>query len=274
MTRKEDFSTDLYREPVSAPLLGFRAFMVDNSPWRSATTTPAPTQLADDAPAPTEGAFGIVGRGLLRSVFMSGYRWGIERNTATCMAGSKTDEQEVEHADLLAPSCLCGLWAYTGGAHDLTVPGPAAFGIVEGWGRMVVGPNGFRAERARIRAIMFPTPADVDGLDEEPDVTVWPSGGSAAVAKAGHVLGTALTQMGNAIAQLGDNDATQKPLPPKPTPSQQMREAVTANAELRAAVRLRYPNLPVFDRLAAMFDEFPLSSTESMLTPKEDDDAE
>jgi hypothetical protein len=52
--------------------------------------------------------------------------------------------------------CMCGFWAYTAGIHRMEALGPVVVGMIEGWGRMVIGPKGFRAEKARIVALCFP----------------------------------------------------------------------------------------------------------------------
>lgn len=64
---------------------------------------------------------------------------------------------------LVDKNCACGFWAYTdstaeryyesyaGSASDMYVTG-----IVEGFGKCVVGPKGFRAEKCIIRALVLP----------------------------------------------------------------------------------------------------------------------
>lgn len=57
------------------------------------------------------------------------------------------------------PECACGFWAHNEG-HDF-YKGPI-FGAIEGYGKVLVGPAGFRAEKARIIALTF------DGIDSDP----------------------------------------------------------------------------------------------------------
>lgn len=117
-------------------------------------------------------------RGGLRGIFKSDYQWADGPNTARCLrtpfrrpgapvVGNLNRVGGREH-ELLMPECGCGFWAYTSGEHILSVPVPAVLGVVEGWGRMVLGPHGFRAEKARIVALTFPEVHD----DSEVEVPI------------------------------------------------------------------------------------------------------
>lgn len=58
--------------------------------------------------------------------------------------------------------CGCGFWAYTNGGNDYYYGNsfsdqPATVsGIVKGYGRCVIGPKGFRAEKCEILALVLP----------------------------------------------------------------------------------------------------------------------
>lgn len=69
--------------------------------------------------------------------------------------------------DFIGINCTCGFHAFFDGTndylHDPNGPMWSEYriaGIIEGWGKYVVGPRGFRAEKARILALI--TPPDVD----------------------------------------------------------------------------------------------------------------
>ncbi len=65
--------------------------------------------------------------------------------------------------DLVSLTCSCGFWAYFDGtnAYKDTV---SVTGIIEGYGRVVAGTRGFRAEKARIVALVRPGAKHVDAL--------------------------------------------------------------------------------------------------------------
>lgn len=66
--------------------------------------------------------------------------------------------------------CACGFYAYYEGSNDYARPEHVS-GVVEGYGRTVVGSRGFRTQKARILALYWPEPktaeetADEQGLD-------------------------------------------------------------------------------------------------------------
>lgn len=57
--------------------------------------------------------------------------------------------------------CTCGFYAYFDGSNDYLHQrawhlGAHVAGIVEGWGKCVVGTRGFRCEKVRLRALILP----------------------------------------------------------------------------------------------------------------------
>lgn len=52
--------------------------------------------------------------------------------------------------------CSCGYYAYFDGGNDYAAPGQVT-GIIEGYGTVTVGDRGFRAEKARLVALVDPT---------------------------------------------------------------------------------------------------------------------
>ena len=154
MTRsiRDGFASTAY-EPVAQTFFGLRAFKIQTTGY---------------APAGPAGA-GVISeggpRGGLRGVFKSAFQWGAGTNHAVCLRTARPSPVDMvdgkPHA-LMMPECDCGFWAYTADTHILSLTGPAVLGVVEGWGRCVLGPHGFRAERARIVALAFPTRAEAD----------------------------------------------------------------------------------------------------------------
>jgi hypothetical protein len=53
----------------------------------------------------------------------------------------------------IALKCTCGFYAYTNGKNSYAAIGTVA-GIIEGYGRMVIGTDGFRCEKARLVALV------------------------------------------------------------------------------------------------------------------------
>lgn len=65
--------------------------------------------------------------------------------------------------DLVGLDCGCGWWAYYTGAN--LAYGGSVVGVIEGYGRTLEGTQGFRCQKARIRALFLPTYADL-GIEE------------------------------------------------------------------------------------------------------------
>ena len=122
------------------------------------------------------------GEGTLCSVsYTATWRPGV--NHAKCLAPSGLrrvicdDETHVRPSDHesrcytngpcagLDPRCGCGFWAYTSESSEwfrdnpysiTCAQPPRAYGIIDGFGRCVVGPRGFRASSAMVRALVLP----------------------------------------------------------------------------------------------------------------------
>ena len=109
-------------------------------------------------------AFGIDSLGRLRGVAYSAvFRPGL--NVARCFAppagrwvpGSAGDmiwEPEPGHRAGTA-ECGCGYWAHYDGSHSYDAPTRAA-AVIEGHGLVTLGTSGFRAEKARLVALVPP----------------------------------------------------------------------------------------------------------------------
>lgn len=62
----------------------------------------------------------------------------------------------------MEPSCGCGFYAYLHGHNDYLIeysgpPNSMVGGVIRGWGKTVVGPRGFRTEKAEILALYVPS---------------------------------------------------------------------------------------------------------------------
>jgi hypothetical protein len=90
-------------------------------------------------------------------------RWDGRVMRATCFDANRSLTRGVgwldEPHDSPHEACQCGIYAYH-------TPGPRSWfgeaywceGVVSAWGRLVVHPDGFRAEHARVEALAVPDP--------------------------------------------------------------------------------------------------------------------
>jgi hypothetical protein len=95
-------------------------------------------------------------------------RWEAGVMHATCFDANRTLTRGVGWLDEPHESpheaCQCGIYAYH-------TPGPRSWfgeaywceGVVSAWGRLVVHPDGFRAEHARVEALAVPDPLPASG---------------------------------------------------------------------------------------------------------------
>lgn len=69
---------------------------------------------------------------------------------------------ESDGCDGLDPKCACGFYAYHSGRNSYGVSGPGlrVDGVIEGYGKVILGPAGYRAQKARVVALMLPSPSD------------------------------------------------------------------------------------------------------------------
>lgn len=104
-------------------------------------------------------------RGALCGITNRGWVWGDGLNVADCgrvmpawtnilndpEAREKWTNYQRDHKATPIPvqSCGCGFWAYT----EPTVKTTAVWGVIHGWGRIIIGPRGFRCQYARIVAL-------------------------------------------------------------------------------------------------------------------------
>lgn len=280
---------------AASSFFGYRAFKVfdpGDASLLDASPRPAPAGVTRHRPgrvtvhtaeateAPGGGDFVPSVRGGLRGIFKSQYQWGHATNEALCLRGATGRGQPVSmvrgkpHA-LMMPECDCGFWSYTNGEHVLSVQGPAALGIIEGWGRCVLGPDGFRAEKARLLALAFPTEDEQDA----PIIDAAHSVLADSMTKALHVMSTAFGHAAQNAASALYKLARMKPPPPSvpvitallrpPQPTKRPWALVTD--DLRAAVATSYPTTRLFDSVAAMQAEYPLSDLRALLPPKGDE---
>jgi hypothetical protein len=265
----DGFSSLAY-EPVAQHFRGFRAFAIDDSDG-------AVDPLAVRYGGPTFGNWKI-SRGALRGIYKREYRWGAGINDAVCLLPPQAFQMrpdgtvKVEPHAVVHPACDCGFWAYTNGEHYLSVGQPACLGIIEGWGRMVIGPDGFRAQHARIVALCFPKP------DPPEDETTTAQDVQAYVRPLS-LLGSLITMLNDALDAFGAALARFTGSTPPPPPSAGVSTRGMhqpwwdVDEDLRSAVCAMYPHVPVFDTVADMQAAFPLSDLSGLLGGMEDDTA-
>lgn len=262
----DGFSDTAY-EPVAQTFFGFRAFKVGSNVQQSYASGPA---------VPGIHAFNEGVRGGLRGIFKSQFQWGADVNVAECLrytprvgGGSAVSMVNGKPHSMMLPDCSCGFWAYTNGEHMLSCTGPAVLGVIEGWGRCVLGPDGFRAEKARIVALAFPSSDDVGGGAVIDSVQAHVAD---AVTTAIHVVHQMFAGMALGAWRLTKRDLSDPPpLPKIDAPPKSPRPWELVDDRLREAVRTAYPCARVFDSVAEMHREFPLSDLRALLPkPKPD----
>lgn len=114
-------------------------------------------------------SFGATAMGHLTGVFHTQV-WEPGENRAQCRHDGGVVEQRPDGRIVVRTSsvreigtthglagCTCGFYAYYR-QDPYTTPGRLS-GIVEGYGRVVLGTAGFRSEKARILALLLPEPA-------------------------------------------------------------------------------------------------------------------
>jgi len=88
--------------------------------------------------------------------------WSAGLNLAECLPTPGVGDGPHE---LVGIDCECGFYAYHDGSNDYWQDRVGwtdyrVAGIIEGWGRCVVGLRGFRCEKAEIRALVVPEDVD------------------------------------------------------------------------------------------------------------------
>lgn len=94
----------------------------------------------------------------------SGIRFGHGYGVQSGCIFPETPDEPVEYEDGwtadpcrgVDPSCGCGFYAYYDEQHGRTNGYGNIRGVIEATGKMVVGPDGFRAQRARLVAVVAP----------------------------------------------------------------------------------------------------------------------
>lgn len=148
MSSPHDGSSAAGYEPFASAFRGYRVFVLPGcrsmtSPSNSSPAPGAGTACSTASTRPSTRGSGV--------------------NVAVCLrgrAGPSFLDPMRDHRPPIS-ECICGFWAYTTGDHPHHLPGVPVFGMIESWGRVVIGPVGFRAEKACILALCFPKPADL-----------------------------------------------------------------------------------------------------------------
>lgn len=121
-------------------------------------------------------SFSVGPKGHLTGVVQK-YPYNAKENLAVCIRGDRVLNKMLMHLDgplgvrareaeeqheLIGLDCSCGFYGYFNGIDPYSSAGSVMFGssarvsgIIEGYGRTVVGSKGFRAEKARLVALVF-----------------------------------------------------------------------------------------------------------------------
>lgn len=177
MSIRDGFSS-VVAEPVASCFQGLRTFRVDNGELQGSRRDD------EEAGIPKNGGVVSYPRiGSLRGIFRTQYVWGPGINTAQCLrsnpliASTQMLIPRIPFHKPPVPQCDCGFWAYTS-ASTLPVSGGGAlaFGIIQGWGSSIIGPRGFRAQKARIIALTIDWMSLLDAVKAHyPHVPFYPS---------------------------------------------------------------------------------------------------
>lgn len=157
------------RDLGAAPLVGYRWFRVDapDKPLLTRRTLGSGGALISELPpsAKIEPSTWLGRPGLLRAMHFSDYCFQPGVNEAACLSAAPCSVGRSQvHGPVPSRTCGCGFWAYADlpaeGAHAWTsgknMSSYLAIGVVEAWGRAIVGPLGFRASHVKVRAVAFP----------------------------------------------------------------------------------------------------------------------
>lgn len=115
-------------------------------------------------------AFRVTPTGHLTGIFVADYELTPDVNLASCHSSRRwafrifnSYVPTTEDHELLSLKCRCGFYAYFDGGNDFLAEGlgagdsdPRVAAIVEGYGKVVVGERGFRAEKLRLVALVRP----------------------------------------------------------------------------------------------------------------------
>jgi hypothetical protein len=146
---QEDCGSKTGRQLVAGSLVGLRSWRLDHNGQLRGITFPAGWKAGENearcfAAIAPPGSYGF------------GSSWLFAGDEVTIAPG-----WQAEPCSLVERDCACGFYAY----HDNLVVayggvtisgGPRVTGVIEGYGRVIVGPSGFRASKARIVALTVP----------------------------------------------------------------------------------------------------------------------
>lgn len=194
-----------------------------------------------------------------------------------------TAEPETKKHQVASLDCACGFYAYTDTDANPHHEDGNVMALVEASGVATVGTRGFRAEKARIVALVAPKRPALAGwwdrycltLDGSPLATsiLAPVGMASGILAGALLIGSSLLALGIAalIVGLGGGVASVAGM----FRGQQLRfdredHREPLSAEAFALVQRAYPDVPVFPSLRAALDRFPLSAPPEP-TPDDED---
>lgn len=106
---------------------------------------------------------------MLHGLTKTEYTWQPGANEAQCLRNRKTSSltnevkmQEIHKTETIpVADCACGFWAYWDSKCSALDNSPTRLkGVIVAWGKMIVGPLGFRAQYAKILGLALPNNGD------------------------------------------------------------------------------------------------------------------
>ncbi|GAA4286549.1 hypothetical protein [Georgenia daeguensis] len=198
-------------------------------------------------------SFGVTADGRLTGLYYSQV-WHPGENRASCLHDGgvvvrlpdgritvrAASEREIGAGHGLQ-GCTCGFYAYY--REDPYSTSRRISGVVEGYGRVVLGTAGFRAERARILALLVPGTASGPGADARP--------------RPGNISGPGWDAGGSRDPDVPT--ATGRRAPREPSGREPFSGATSAEEAPVDVARIRaaYPEVAFFDRAEDMLAACP-----------------
>jgi hypothetical protein len=199
--------------------------------------------------------------------------WQPGVNHADC----KSNARNHEPGTIPVLSCRCGYWAYwKPQQHDLSGSGEiAVFGVIKGWGKVLLGRKGFRAGTARLIAVYVASSLVPRYPDGASPVTV-PRGGVDMLAIPGS-LGGALARnarfTGKVYSYGTDTDRYERAAPYSPTPRQLLAAETHAEAWLAVIgdrIGQMYPGTDICETRDRMLAKYPSTPQYAPAAPSPD----
>lgn len=142
---------------VAGTLTGSRAFRLDNLGRLNAVNNyPDSVWLPDENIAVCHRQW-ILDEGMrYMSPMMNAVYNGVRYGISDAMVPEVYRQRVPTHATA-ALDCSCGFYAYFDHGDNCYITSDRLLGVIEAYGRVIVGARGFRCSKARIKALIIPT---------------------------------------------------------------------------------------------------------------------